>query len=330
MEECVLGYYGKLPLWPEFLRLNAGGSEVQDLDRWFQEGMHVARRQFGPEWNDGFKKFSPWNLLFCPEGSLRFLIGVCVASCDSAGREFPFFLFLRVERGAFRLPLSFAPVCFGACLRAFREQLQNNSDAKDIKELRAGLEKLDVSTLPDASSILEAYRQYVQTETVGQFWSHIFGDFDDQRKYYVDKNLRDSVEPLSREPVGRLPWGLKFPLMPGSFEDAYDIPVWLDCIARWWKHSAQPTLLLWNRSWGMGEASLLTVAKRPSARNFLFMTQPDLKDESWFDLASVCDGMNSDVNLASRGNLLANRSLTLDAYLNSISVDASSPGHVPD
>jgi len=44
MNDVVCGYYGKLPVSPEFLRLHATGPEVRALDDWFERGIQTGRR----------------------------------------------------------------------------------------------------------------------------------------------------------------------------------------------------------------------------------------------------------------------------------------------
>ena len=43
-----VGCFGKLPIYADFIRYNASGPEIQEMDQWFQEGIHSAKDWWGP------------------------------------------------------------------------------------------------------------------------------------------------------------------------------------------------------------------------------------------------------------------------------------------
>ena len=108
----VLGCFGKLPLSPEFIRVNANGSVVGLLDQWFQEGIHHVRSKRGNTWTQDFLQADTWNFIFAPPGKDEFLVGVASPSQDRAGRTFPFFVYLLISKVEFTIPSGFASLAF--------------------------------------------------------------------------------------------------------------------------------------------------------------------------------------------------------------------------
>lgn len=313
MDECKVGYYGKLPFWPEFLRLNAAGPEVLAFDQWVQEGIHLASGEEGSSWQEDFEKVGPWNVLFCPSGSLSFLVGVCGASRDRAGRKFPFFLFLRVDRTAFTIPIWLGAVSFMPFLTQARELLQRGQSLRELQEFRNDVEKLAVPSLLAAQSSQQSYREYIQHKTAGEFWTSLFGEFASPKKSDIVYNLTESLKGVP--PSQGLRWGLKFPLMSSAQKNEYDLPFWVDWVGRS-LGGMSPTLLVWNREPQRGQPCLLAVFGRVSPRNFLFMSGPERTDDSWLDL-----GFSRVPVSASSTNQEALRrpEVPLAAYLNPLS-----------
>ncbi|MGH9363063.1 MAG: type VI secretion system-associated protein TagF, partial [Thermoanaerobaculia bacterium] len=44
------GCFGKLPIFADFIRHNAGGREAGQFDRWLQEGMALSQQVLGRDW----------------------------------------------------------------------------------------------------------------------------------------------------------------------------------------------------------------------------------------------------------------------------------------
>jgi type VI secretion system ImpM family protein len=91
------GCTGKLPCHGDFLRRNASLREVEDLDRWFSEGILEVRREHGPAWERLFDAAPPSRIFYrSPEGN-RVLAAYFHAESDRVGRRYPFLLFVLDE-----------------------------------------------------------------------------------------------------------------------------------------------------------------------------------------------------------------------------------------
>src|SRR5690348_7949756 len=97
MMSVLRGYYGKLPLSPEFLRLHAAGPELRWLDEWLQLGVLYAKSTEGSRWSTLVKESVVWNFLYAPADRRRIVCGALFMSQDKAGRSFPFLSFLLLQ-----------------------------------------------------------------------------------------------------------------------------------------------------------------------------------------------------------------------------------------
>src|SRR5262245_7073618 len=117
--EC--GYYGKLPLSPEFLRLHAAGPELRWLDEWMQKGILYAKNAEGGRWSLLVTESEIWNFMYLPAPPGRIVCGTLFPSQDKAGRFFPFLSFLLLERA----PLSERCWLVPIAARSFLEAMTN-------------------------------------------------------------------------------------------------------------------------------------------------------------------------------------------------------------
>ncbi len=281
----VLGWYGKVPLSREFLRHHAAGPEVQELDQWFQEGILLAKSRLGAEWKTAYAEGDTWNFLFFPEGGNRLLVGAFAPSCDEVGREFPFFVFARVETASVKGTARLLPHQFGAFLLEARGLVQNGWMGLSLQEFRGRLEGLPAPSLESTTATEEAYQAFLHHQTADQFWTSIFGEFHHASKYRLDYGLQSSLEPLRQRPTASMAYDLKFPLMLSSQEEAFDLPYWLDLMSHWLGFHKHATVLLWNRQPAKVPPSLMVSLGKPSPKLILFIIRPDRDDRAWFDLA---------------------------------------------
>ena len=318
MEGWKIGYYGKLPLSREFIRHNASGPEVLDIDQWFQEGVHYAKSELGAGWSVDFAQADAWNFLFFPEGRSRFLIGSCIPSQDQAGREFAFFLFLRAEVAAFRGATSLAPLAVASFLEESAVLVRSGWLGLDLQGFRSRLESLSPPAVQTSHSVKDKYHQFLRTQTVRGFWAELLGDFNHPNKYRLDHALMNCLEPLRSSTSKHLAYGLKFPLMPGRQREAYDIAFWLELCSRWLAHKTDATLLLWSRNPSKVKPCLMASFGPPSSNLVLFVLRPDLQNDAWYELAPETPddpgGMSSGLP-ADRRALLENGDMCLEEFL---------------
>ena len=204
MTDCQVGYYGKLPASLEFLRQNPGGAVIDGLDQWAREGIVYTKSRLRQDWESASDDAGIWNFLCAPAEGKDIVVGVCMPSRDQARREFPFFIFVRIDRDNFKTQLTLIPRAFASFLSLARDVLQALAGCTDLQECRHRLQSLQVPAQIDAGCVQQAYDEALKTCTMDQFWSQIQSGQDDRIKPWVERNLRDSLMPLRGQASRRL------------------------------------------------------------------------------------------------------------------------------
>ena len=321
MSDLSAGCFGKLPIYPDFIRHNATNTEVSQLDQWFQEGIQFSKLRLGQEWPETFSRAESWNFLFYPDHARHFLLGVYGPSRDQGGRLYPFFIFLRIEYAPSQLPLYFAPSYFSSFLNKARGILQNGWKDMDLKTFISGIGAIELNMDENIAETRERYLHYLRENTSREFWTGLFGDFSHAGKYLVIRNLADILGALRQNPENKFGLGLKFPLMPQPDGETFDIPFWFDMILRSLRHDRLSPVFFWNRNPTLGKPCMLTFLSQPSPKGFLFLMNPDMDSDYWYDLAPEnMKEIDRVLNIIEKDQkeLLDNETLLLTSFLEAI------------
>ncbi len=287
MDKNSFGCFGKLPIHSDFIRFSASGEEVRALDQWLQEGIHAAQSRLGRRWEADFAQADPWNFVFQVEGTDAFLIGTLAPSRDQAGRSYPFFFFLRVDRKRFAAPIQFAPMTYASFLGEADKLARSGGSGMRLKEFLDSLERFEVP-IPDGrppAADEETYRRFLEGEKSGAFWAALFGAFEHPKKYLIDQNLAAILGPMRRTASSRLGFGLRFPLISLEKNRNEDIPLWCDLMARMLKRPPAGLNFFWNRVPAKGTPWMMLFLGPPAPKSFLSLIRPDLDGEFAYPLA---------------------------------------------
>lgn len=319
MPEAVCGYYGKLPVSPEFLRFHATGPEVRELDDWLERGIQYAKARAGSEWSTLVTQADIWNFLFVPEREGRVVCGAVFASRDRAGRSFPFLTFLlmdcpRVPPAPWLIPLQCR-----LFLEKTRQLLQQLRVDLDWDAFRARALLLDPEIDPDA--LLEAgFQDYLASTTVTEFWNGLSDPCLETAQPARDVPRRPTSD-LSDQ-VGRAGWRL--PLLRGCKAETYDIPFWLECHARWSAAAVRPlsaAIAFWNRHPSKVDPCVLLSIGCPPPQLATFIVSPDVRDEAWGEGTGWLDSARVNLTTSSRDDLTQTSmvgDLSLQQYLDTV------------
>jgi type VI secretion system ImpM family protein len=311
MYRSTLGYYGKLPVSAEFIRCQASGTEIDELDQWFREGMYYAKSHLGSSWPVEFVKGDPWGFLYLPRENGRFLTGMLKPSCDKAGREFPFLLYLILNREEFReIPWS-APMHFKDFFEQGYRVLSDADAESDFARLQFRLQALSPVQGPEDSSIEARYRTELLHRRMKEHWAELFGEFDCPGKYQV-------FEWLFHQGSEGTTWErhleAKLPLLLLNKEEAYDLPFWIDVASRSWGRSLEAGILLWNRRPSKVLPLLFVSFEQPTPELLLCLIRPD----HWSTRLSGRVEAAGQLTDAERA-LLDDGDVTLEAFLHRLS-----------
>lgn len=96
----LVGLYGKHPAAGDFLKHNAGGPEVTQLDRWLAASLDRAQKILGQGFEEAYQRLFTASFFFHypqDERSQYGLLGVMAPSRDQIGRQFPLVIFSQVD-----------------------------------------------------------------------------------------------------------------------------------------------------------------------------------------------------------------------------------------
>lgn len=288
MSPTVCGYYGKLPISPEFLRLHAAGPEIRWLDDWLQQGTLYAKAKAGSEWPALSAQADIWNFLFVPEGNDRVVCGAVFPSGDRAGRSFPFLTFLLVESTDVLAAPWLIPLRCRAFLTSARQLLQRLRADLDWNAFRAGVESLPAQAGPDRS-IEAGFEDYLSHTTTEEFLLRICPETDRPRHDGSAHQRTISLHRIRDRFRKGMKLGQKVPLVKGHEAETYDLPFWLALQMRLLGPeggSSAPLFAFWNRAPSNVEPCALLSFGRSSPHLARFMVSPEACDEAWCDWLS--------------------------------------------
>ena len=93
------GFYGKMPCKGDFVSRGLPRRLVDSFDRWFQQGMHLARMSLAETWDTRYAVAPIWRF-FIASGTFdtNAWVGVFIPSVDKVGRQFPCLIALPVQQ----------------------------------------------------------------------------------------------------------------------------------------------------------------------------------------------------------------------------------------
>lgn len=232
MTYAEIGCFGKLPLSPEFIRVNATGSVLRALDQWVQEGMHHARSRFGRGWSQDFLQADTWNFVFAPPSESEFLVGVASPNQDRAGRKFPFLLFLRVDRAQLMRPLRFAPVYFHDFLNAAKEVAENGWKDTDLTAFRSRVQAVSIPEVIDTQGMQERYQDYLRSQDATELLGMCLGEPCSFPKEELSLSLKKYLEAGCDNLGSQSDEGVQVPLLPVDTTSPYQIVFWSELASR--------------------------------------------------------------------------------------------------
>lgn len=218
-----VGLFGKLPSHPDFVRLNAGGPLARLLDAWMQEGLPLLRSSLGSGWETAFDRTVLLFFAYRVKDPVEALVGVCRPGRDQGGRRYPFSIFAHAHLGRGGAGFQVLPQAYALFLKAARRYAVN--------ECAEGIDNQKAAQIVNLSSILpqnlvepqQRFDQYLGDVTMETFWRGIYGDFHDQRKYLVMKNLFATLAPRRGHDTSRFGFALRLPT--GGDADAVSLQV---------------------------------------------------------------------------------------------------------
>jgi type VI secretion system ImpM family protein len=282
MNDVVYGYYGKLPVSPEFLRLHASGPELRWLDEWLQQGILYAKTQEGAAWAERIAQASSYGFFYMPNHEGRVVYGAIMASHDKAGRSFPFLSYAFVERNGFALQPWLIPVAAADFIHDRTLATRRLQRDLDWEAFRRAVEDQMVQQ-PDLARARETFNQFTQSTTVRQWWEADAPCLGEATRPEVDELLTRVAQVRYPDQKGiRIPIGREG--IPGNFDLAFWLQLYLEQ-QEGTAHSHVGLFCFWRREPSHGTALLSIGPGSPNSVRLL--VNPEAQDDAWWDVTTT-------------------------------------------
>jgi len=288
MSHAVCGYYGKLPLSPEFLRLHAAGPELRWLDEWFQQGTLYAKAQEGTLWETRLTEAAPCSFFYVPAGEGRIVSGVVVASRDKAGRSFPFLSFVLLDRPLFAASPWLLPIAMAQFLTETAESIRLLRTSLDWSTFCQEIETRLLPTLTpeQAADMLTHFAR----STTGDAWG---------RGSSMEGHVATSPCMLQRATWTDPPahQSVRFIVPQSEFSQNLGLSVRLQrylqqTVGTWDERTG--LLCLWNRGTEQNSGSAVLSIGPGSPNVVRFIVNPLVQDNAWQDVTIQASNVGSD------------------------------------
>ena len=182
------GYFGKLPGFPDFIKYNAGRSEVSVFDKWLQEGIYYSKQKLRTDWNSFYRNSKAQHFIFPFTGSENFIAGILFPSRDKSGRDFPFMLFAYLNKIILNhYPFYILPLILQEMFEHLEQLYLESNSLESLNPLDEKINQFKSEL--NSEQIMREYENYLSNTLHENFWERTLGDFNDERKFFIINNL---------------------------------------------------------------------------------------------------------------------------------------------
>jgi len=269
--ELVTGGFGKLPSFPEVIRVGAGGREIGALDQWIQEGLYHLRQEVGSPWTSLYDTRLFHRFGFRPDNCGLSVLGVIRAAMDELGRRFPFVAFGMLPTRLIDAYPLYIPSILDANYGQLEQTIEDVKFLQDQNSLRDRLQRPCVTPLPTLADE-ERYQAFLDDTLCSEL-----GCFGPERSVALLSHIIWSLRRVRVHPR-TLPVCLEFPLGHSPYARGLEIRFWLELcmiLLNWYP----PTLSFF---WQTGmptprTSSLLVCFRHPPGHMLGAMVLPDVQ-----------------------------------------------------
>lgn len=276
-----LSTFGKLPRFADFVRYNTGGAEIRIFEKWIQEGLYFAQKQYDRNWPRTYARSPEYQFLFNHDGADRFLLGALRPSQDSSERRFPFVVTLRISKdmAAGTDVFAYFPVMLSRFLQQTSQVLEQAEMAVSRRDIAIETERLNEALEVDTEAALSGFRDYLEGTTLSQFFEIVLGRADDPRRFRLIRNLADILLPMRGHPPHRLALGLRFPLGGDGASLHHTVCFWILAVARMLGDPPLNPNAFWGGSDLESERFLFLYLRPPASRNLIQLVCPQSEND---------------------------------------------------
>lgn len=308
--ELSAGYFGKLPKFADFVKYNAGGEEILDIDRWLQEGMVAAKNEFKSLLKENYSKSLQFNFFYPFTSTSNNLTGLISPGYDKSEREFPFLIFYIMNKNFYsHIPAYLIPLVNQKNLVYFKELCEYSKMSNDLLSINDEMKKIVYKLYP--SDALLDYQKFLSNTSQEIFWERTFGNFTDPAKYALINNL-DKLRTFSN-----ISSGIKISFNLENEHTEFELAFFIQLILTMANKISYLPSLFWSAE--IDTINLYIFFNRPSAQQFVdIIFQKDSEEriiqaEKFEDEKELMNSVHS-----SYKKLLEKNNLTLSDFLRAI------------
>jgi type VI secretion system ImpM family protein len=264
-EEIVSGYFGKLPEFNDFIKFNAGSSEILYIDNWLQEGIAQAKTKFKAEWKVNYDSLPPTGFFLPVPSSGKITVGMLYAGKDKSGREFPFIIFSIVAGNQFE-PYYLMPAEIESILSGLDEVLRKE---ENLNSLNTALKNFNMS-LPPKDLVRNNFRQYLSVSRINEF---------------ITRTHLSSLEEIMRDRMYQDNSFVKITFVADEAHFSYDAGFLIYLLHKKLNLSYRHSSLFWNMD-PSGSYQIIIFPFKLTAFNFIDILSIDCKDDRMIHIKS--------------------------------------------
>lgn len=164
-----VGFFGKIPTQPDFVRSDPYAAIVTPFVQWVQSSVDRLKQAFDDA------PAAPVRFIFSDGTNPDLVAGIILPSHDAVGRKFPLVIYVVLRDGAYQGPFSALPVvCHIFIDRA--EQLAQHLTYASLDSFRQQLALLPEPSFSEWGHALQICERTLQTVGMAEFQSRVFGD----------------------------------------------------------------------------------------------------------------------------------------------------------
>lgn len=308
------GFMGKIPARADYVRHNAGASEIKQLDQWIHEGIAYIARRFPSDWKDRLGKFGQIRCYIGGEGAIPALCGVICASQDKSGRQHPFMEFATCPNTHTMQSLPFVALRFSKFYTsAGKLNMQDGSDL-DVDHLikqNDAMRRL-ISTFAESMQIEQRNESWAGRSNA-EFWEYVLPGACGINRLNFARDILQTLKMAANRGPERIAWGVRLPIAQGAASNAL-VSFWLSLFVgvlgqyKWRPH------IFWNQEKN-GTSSLTVYFRSPNASSFAQLICPGVDEGGVVDVVRRPLENLPEITSAGLKKLVGNDTLTWSEML---------------
>jgi len=254
LKSITVSCFGKLPKFGDFIRINASSQQIQQFDRWLQEGLYYAKKSLTAKFDSILDASPIRRFVFAVPELKSLLIGVLIPGRDKVGRRYPFYYTVSLPITLLKHDsLSHQILHVLPFLNSCVDNHQRVLEMEQTSEVASHLEEMSRWISPENNQLIRDYRNWKQNVSASELLS--VQNNDDQELSGIFDELRKPIPSTNK-----LGWFLHSPKTDTNH--SFFVPVIVDIFRN--TNTNIPSVF-WNNP-AEGSGNILFFPNQPAAK----------------------------------------------------------------